>query len=278
MKTRSLSSCDVKSAGLVEVATELNRLQASIRARFNQHLSKSLEDPQSTKQHTRADDELIVQRRRDGVPLKRISADLGRSVKSTRSRLHRTPLLSQDDERRESGRERRYSAEADELICRLMEAGMPRLEIAAEVGIPQSRMEVRYNQYLLRRSSLDSKPRYRRFTTSEREQLICLRDQASLSWGDIAWKLSPPLASVRRTYCRVRGRSSERGSAKRRAYSAAEDQKLLHLKQNQRLPWYEIAAHMAERSKCSLTERYSRTLKDPVRRRKVCCLLSDASQ
>lgn len=207
--------------------------------------------------YTPAEDELILQRRREGRTLRQIAAELGRrSGHSLASRSSRLPRTAHSPARQQ----RSFTAAEDPCILKCVRAGKTFASIGAELGRSRTTIANRFHM-----TTSAPKRQVRRWTATEDEYVVSLR-AAGKPWKEIAARLDRSPAGAKHHYNRyVRPKPSAPETAIRQRqnhfWTDAEVAMLKKLKEDERLPWEQVAARMGNPTS-NLQDRYYRLLRE----------------
>ncbi|KAK5744633.1 hypothetical protein LTR17_002028 [Elasticomyces elasticus] len=199
---------------------------------------------------SQAEDDIILQGRREKKPLATIAAELGRSRVSVHNRMY-TRLL-----RERRSRVMKFSNEQAAELIRSLDAGVTRRELATQHDIPYGQLK----DYL-RRLKIRLNRRSRNGAVCQNEDhalILAMRLDQGLKRGEISRRTGFSDSTISRTLRRF----GPRRENKLVPYSSVEDIQLCHLREHERLTWKEVAARMNGRSSTSCTSRYNEFLKD----------------
>ncbi|KAK3628345.1 hypothetical protein LTR56_017544 [Elasticomyces elasticus] len=195
---------------------------------------------------SQAEDDIILQGRREKKPFGAIASELRTSV---HSRVY--TRLSQ--ERR--SRAMKFSDEQAVELMRSLDAGMTRRELATQYGIPVG--QLRGFSYR-RKIRLNRNGRNGAVCQDEdRALILAMRSEQGLTRGEISRRTGFADSTIARTLRRLAPCRED----KLLRYSSAEDVQLRHLREHERLTWNEVAARMDGRTAESCKRRYTDYLK-----------------
>ncbi|KAK5679573.1 hypothetical protein LTS10_008394 [Elasticomyces elasticus] len=199
---------------------------------------------------SQAEDDIILQGRREKKPFSKIASQLGRSRTSVHNRMY-TRLL-----RERRGPAMKFSDEQAAKLIRSLDAGVTRRELATQDDIPYGQLK----DYLLRlKIRLNRRSRNGAVCQVEDQALIlAVRLDQGLTRGEISRRTGFQEGTISRTLRRL----APRRENELVPYSAVEDIQLCHLREHEGLAWKEVAARMNGRSSKSCASRYNEFLKD----------------
>ncbi|KAK3622515.1 hypothetical protein LTR56_022144 [Elasticomyces elasticus] len=198
---------------------------------------------------SQAEDDIILQGRREKTPLSKMAAELGRSRTSVHNRMYRGLL------RERRSRTMKFSDEQAAELIRSLDAGMTRREVATQHDIPYGQLKDHLRRLKIR---LNRKSRNGAVCQDEDHALIfAMRLDQGLTRGEISRRTGFSDSTISRTLRRF----GPRRENKLVPYSAVEDIQLCHLREHERLTWKEVAAKMKGRNLHSCKHRYNDSLK-----------------
>ncbi len=201
--------------------------------------------------YTPEHDQLLIELGEKGLSWKQIAAESfpGWTMLELRDRY----MLLQ----RERAGPRVYTPEQNQLLIELREKGLSWKKIAAESFPGWTMVELRDRYKLLQKERAGPT-----VYTPEQNQLIKkLRDEEYLLWGEIR-KYFPGLTWAElKDHYETNLREETQKSRPLTVYTPEEDHLLIRLKEEENLPWKEIAKRFPGRTQAALQLHYSQKLK-----------------
>ncbi|KAK3628352.1 hypothetical protein LTR56_017551 [Elasticomyces elasticus] len=234
---------EVKTAKLI--ATDLRRSTASTRSRMNVllHFGGSPPGMRRHKPYNSAEDNRIMELRRQKTPMSHIAQELGRSVASVRSRW--TNALSIVD-RPAADRLNPYNTFDDDEILGMWQAGTKVAGIAKALGRSVSSVRYRLHKVILdggprpvarKLSSPDSK---RQYPVEEFDRIAALM-AAGHSARSVADMLHMRFGTFRDLWRRVQARSTAQRDPSHRYCTQADKTHIIQLRTERKLTYVQIA-------------------------------------
>lgn len=211
------------------------------------------------REYTKAEDDTIIQRRREGAAWKDVATELKRGQKSVVARSYRH--LFKGDVRKQLEHESIFTPERQQTIIELKKAGASWAEIGASAGLTLRQAESHWGTVLNGPSPISFGRRAPNLTSSEVERLVDLRERQMLKWKAIAQMMKRSNMTLWKAYRRMKPELKTTIASRFKLYLPAEDQQLAHLKEVEGLTWPAISMLMPRRSLSSLATRYNRTVK-----------------
>jgi len=211
--------------------------------------------------YTKAEDDLILQGRREKRPTLAIARELGRSPASVHRRSLRLDLKGALPIVRES----LFSTEGWDKISAMRAAGESFRTIAQALEVSLGTMLCQWRHM---RTKPERSPD-RTATSAERLHMISLRNDQMLRPAQIAIRTGRSTTVVRRALRSPLNTKRKPLEKPARPYTQAEDGEIIRLREQDGLTYAQIAARMQERSAKGVQHRYYGYLRDRGATRKV---------